>query len=97
MNYFNILLMYISKKNTFIIDKQLIQSGSLILKTAKSKIDSSNWNLCIDLLNHGSANWVFSAACGRKAHIVRPDVSPVQLYYVRPDKMFYPYSCLILK
>ena len=44
--------MYISKKNTYIIDKQLIRSGSLILKTTKGKIDSSNWNLCKDPLNH---------------------------------------------
>ena len=48
-------------------------------------------------LRHGSANWVFQAACGLKAHLVRPDVSPDQLYYERPDKMFYQYSCLILK
>ena len=51
INYFNVLLMYLSKKDTDIINKQLIRTGSLILKLSKSKIDSTNWNLCIDLLN----------------------------------------------
>ena len=58
LNYFNILLMYFSKKNTFIIDKQLIRSGSLILKTTKSKIDSSNQNFCIDLLNQNKKDLI---------------------------------------
>ena len=51
INYFNVLLMCLSKKDTDMINKQLIRTGSLILKLSKSKIDSTNWNLCIDLLN----------------------------------------------
>ena len=43
--------MYLSKKDTDMIKKQLIRTGSLIIKLSKSKIGSTNWNLCFDLLN----------------------------------------------